>query len=49
VVVHHERRAGIACGANPITPGSVFVRGTTFMGVDLAELLDEQYEKDHPR
>jgi hypothetical protein len=29
-------------------PGSVFVRGTRFMGLDLAELLDEQ-EKDRPR
>jgi hypothetical protein len=26
-----------------------FTRGTAFMGVDLAKLLDEQYEKDQRR
>lgn len=29
--------------------GSTFTRGTDFMGVDLAELLDEQYEQDQRR
>jgi hypothetical protein len=29
-------------GRIQVTPGSRFVRGTRFMGVDLAELLDEQ-------
>jgi len=29
-------------GRIEVTPGSKFTRGTTFMGVDLAKLLDEQ-------
>ena len=29
-----------------VTAGKRFTRGTRFMGVDLAKLLDEQYEKD---
>jgi hypothetical protein len=33
-------------GRVQVTPGSVFVRGTSFMNVDLAKLLDEQYEKN---
>ena len=36
-------------GRIQVTPGSVFVRGTQFMNVDLAELLDEQAEKDKKR
>jgi hypothetical protein len=36
-------------GRVQVTPGSVFVRGTSFMNVDLAKLLDEQYEKDQRR
>jgi hypothetical protein len=32
-----------------VTPGTRFTRGTVFMGVDLAKLLDEQYEKDQRR
>jgi hypothetical protein len=36
-------------GRIQVTPGSVFVRGTRFMNIDLAELLDEEYEKDRPR
>ncbi|HUQ73566.1 MAG TPA: hypothetical protein VM183_02485 [Burkholderiales bacterium] len=32
-------------GRIQITPGSVFMKGTRFMNVDLAELLDEEYEK----
>ena len=31
-------------GRVQVTPGSVFVRGTIFMNVDLAKLLDEEYE-----
>jgi hypothetical protein len=33
-------------GRIQVTPGSRFQRGTTFMGIDLAALLDDQYEKD---
>ena len=33
-------------GRIQVTPGSVFVRGTEFMNVDVARLLEEQYEKD---
>jgi hypothetical protein len=33
-------------GRVQVTPGSVFVRGTSFMNIDLAKMLDEQYEKD---
>jgi len=29
-----------------VTPGKRFTRGNTFMGVDLAQLLDDQYEKE---
>ncbi|MGE5638608.1 MAG: hypothetical protein ACM30H_00810 [Clostridia bacterium] len=36
-------------GRVQVTPGSVFVRGTRFMNVDLAELLDAQHEKDRAR
>jgi hypothetical protein len=31
-------------GRIQVTPGTVFTRGTKFMNVDVAELLDEQYE-----
>lgn len=34
-------------GRIQVTPGSRFLRGTTFMGIDLAALLDEQDDKDH--
>ena len=36
-------------GRIQVTPGSVFVRGTQFMNVDLARLLDEHAEKDRQR
>ena len=36
-------------GRVQVAPGSVFTRGTKFMNVDLAQLLDEQYEKDEKR
>lgn len=36
-------------GRVQVTPGSVFTRGTRFMNVDLAELLDEEYSKSHGR
>ena len=29
-----------------VTAGTRFTRGNMFMGVDLAQLLDEQYEKE---
>jgi hypothetical protein len=32
-------------GRIQITPGTRFTRGTTFMNVELARLLDEQYER----
>jgi len=36
-------------GRVQVTPGAVFVRGTQFMNVDLARLLDEQAQKDGQR
>lgn len=30
-----------------VAPGTRFTRGTTFMGVDLAARLDEEYERGH--
>ena len=36
-------------GRIQIAPGSVFTRGTKFMNVDLATLLDEQRAKDTHR
>jgi hypothetical protein len=36
-------------GRVQVTPGTVFTKGTKFMNVDVAELLDEQYVKDHHR
>jgi len=35
-------------GRVQVTVGSAFTRGTNFMGVDLAEWLDEQYAKSPP-
>jgi hypothetical protein len=32
-------------GRVQVTPGSVFVRGTSFMNIDLAKMLDEEYER----
>ena len=32
-------------GRIQVTQGSRFARGTAFMGLDLARLLDEQYER----
>lgn len=29
-----------------IAPETVLVRGSSFMGLDLADMLDEQYQKD---
>ena len=34
-------------GRIQVAPGTQFTRGTTFMGVDIAKLLDEQYDKTH--
>jgi len=36
-------------GRIQVTAGSVFTKGTRFMNVDVAKLLDEQYEKDKNR
>ena len=36
----------LASGRIQVTPGLRFARGTTFMGVDLAKLLDEEYERN---
>ena len=32
-------------GRIQVTPGSVFTRGTTFMNVEIARLLDEEFER----
>ena len=36
-------------GRIEVVRGTVFVRGTRFMNVDVAELLDEEYEKRRGR
>jgi hypothetical protein len=36
-------------GRIQVTPGSRFVRGTKFMGVDLAELLEQAYQQRQER
>jgi hypothetical protein len=36
-------------GRVQVAPGSVFVRGTNFMNIDLAKMLDEQHEKNQNR
>ena len=36
-------------GRIQVTPGTVFTKGTRFMNVDVAELLEEQYAKDRAR
>jgi len=36
-------------GRIQVTPGTVFTKGTKFMNVDIAELLEAQYAKDHAR
>ena len=36
VTIHHPK------GRVQVTPGTVFTRGTAFMGVDVAEWLDAQ-------
>lgn len=36
-------------GRIQVTVGATFTRGTSFMGMDLAEWLDEQYEKTKQR
>jgi hypothetical protein len=32
-------------GRIQVTPGSVFTRGTMFMNIEVAKILDEEYEK----
>ena len=39
----------LASGRIQVTPGSRFVRGTRFMGVDLARLLEEAYQQAQGR
>ena len=34
-------------GRVQVTPGTRLTRGTSFMNVDVARLLDEQYERTH--
>ncbi len=36
-------------GRIQVAPGTRVTRGTLFMGVELAKLLDEMYEKDQRR
>jgi len=36
----------LATGRIQVSPGSRFVRGTRFMGVDLAQLLDDELSRD---
>jgi hypothetical protein len=36
-------------GRVQVNPGSVFVKGTRFMNVDLAELLEAEYRRQQPR
>ena len=36
-------------GRVQVTPGSVFTRGTKFMNVELAALLDEQWDLEQPK
>ena len=42
----HPANIELPSGRIQVTPGSVFTRGTRFMNVDLAELLDMEYEKE---
>lgn len=35
----------LAAGRIQVAPGACFTPGTTYMGVDLAKLLEEEYEK----
>lgn len=35
-------------GRIQVTPGSQFTLGTRFMGIDLAEHLDKEYERSRP-
>jgi hypothetical protein len=43
---HEPAELFLPGGRVQVTAGSRFVRGTTFMGIDLAALLDEQYDKE---
>jgi hypothetical protein len=36
-------------GRIQVAPGTRFTRGTTFMGIDLAKLLDEFHDSRQPR
>ena len=45
----HPATLDLPSGRIQVNPGSVFVKGTRFMNVDLAQLLDEHYLKDQRR
>jgi hypothetical protein len=36
-------------GRIQVTPGTRFTLGSTFMGVELAKLLEDEYKKSQPR
>ena len=38
----------LPAGRMQVAPGTRFVLGTQFMGVDLAELLEEHYRRNQP-
>ena len=39
----------LSTGRIQVTPGTKFTRGTVFMGVELAKLLDDQYALEKKR
>ena len=45
----HPATLDLPTGRIQINPGSVFVKGTRFMNVDLAQLLEEHYGVDPQR
>ena len=45
----HRATLDLPSGRISVAPGSKFTRGTRFMDVDLAEILDAQYEKEQQR
>ena len=45
----HRATLDLPVGRIQVTPGSKFTRGTRFMDVDLAEMLDAEYEKQQRR
>jgi len=45
----HSAELSLPGGRIQIAPGTRFTRGTTFMWIDLARLLDEQHERGSAR